>query len=147
LTQLRRNLGLLLLLSVTVGVPAAAGRDSPRYQIIVHPDNPVREVTRTFLRDAFLKRTAQWGHGGTIRPADLGSKAPARESFSRDVLDRGVAEVKRYWQQQIFSGKGVPPPEMDSEAEAIAFVLKHPGGIAYLSLGASPGGARPVAVR
>jgi hypothetical protein len=113
----------------------------------VHPTNPTRELTRPFLRDAFLKRSTQWSHGPTLRPVDFVPRAPVREVFSRDVLGRGVAEVKRYWQQQIFSGKNVPPPELDSEADVIAFVLKHEGAIGYLPAGAHAAGARVVAVR
>jgi hypothetical protein len=147
LIQLTRRPCLLLLLTVAAGTSAAAGRDGRGYVIIVHPENPAREVIRTFLRDAFLKRTPQWGHGPTVRPVDLSTGTAARNWFTRDVLHRGVAEVKRYWQQQIFSGKSIPPPEVESEAAAIAYVLKHPGGIAYLPLGIDPGGARVVAVR
>jgi ABC-type phosphate transport system substrate-binding protein len=134
--------GLVLL---AAGSLAATGRES--YQIIVNPGNPTRELSRAFLRDAFLKRSTQWGHGPALRPVDLGARAPAREAFSRDVLGRTVAEVKRYWQQQIFSGKNVPPPEIDSDADLIGYVLRHPGAIGYLPATADPRGARVVPVK
>jgi hypothetical protein len=124
----------------------AAAREA-RYQVIVHPENPVPELSRAFLRDVFLKRNTKWAHGPAMRPADLGGAAPVREAFTREVLNRSVPEVKRYWQQQIFSGKGVPPPELTSEAEVVAYVLKHPGGIGYLAAHADPKGARVVTVR
>jgi ABC-type phosphate transport system substrate-binding protein len=143
----RRFLRLLPLAPLlALGPPPAAGREAG-YQIIVHPSNPARELSRSFLRDAFLKRVPQWNHGPALRPVDLAARAPAREGFSREVLERSVAEIKRFWQQQIFSGKGVPPPELESEAEVAAFVLKHPGGIGYLPSGADPGETRVVAVR
>jgi ABC-type phosphate transport system substrate-binding protein len=138
----RFALGLLLVASGR----RASGRDGG-YQIIVHPESPVRELSRSFLRDAFLKRTNRWSHGPTIRPVDLVPRAPVREVFTRDVLGRAVAEVKRYWQQQIFSGKNVPPPELESEAEVLAYVLKHTGAIGYLPAAAQTTGARVVMVR
>jgi ABC-type phosphate transport system substrate-binding protein len=146
--QVWRSHGAFLALALLLapGPTPAAARDGA-YQIIVHPENPTREVSRSFLRDAFLKRSTQWAHGSVLRPVDLNNRAPAREVFSREVLGRSVAEVRRYWQQQIFSGKNVPPPEMESEAEVAAYVLKHPGAIGYLPAAVDPKGARVVAVR
>jgi ABC-type phosphate transport system substrate-binding protein len=134
--------GLALLAGSSQG---ATGREG--YQIVVNPGNPARELSRAFLRDAFLKRSTHWGHGPALRPVDLSGRTPAREGFSQEVLGRTVAEVKRYWQQQIFSGKNVPPPEMDSDADVVAYVLRHPGAIGYLPATADPRGARPVAIR
>jgi hypothetical protein len=33
----------------------------------------------------------------------------------------------------VFSGRGVPPPELDSEEQVVQFVLKNPGAIGYVS--------------
>ena len=125
----------------------ASGRSSAGFQVIVHPSNPVREVDRQFLRDAFLKRTLRWDHEVTIRPVDLTRDKPARQAFTRDVLGKSVPEVKSYWYQQIFSGKAVPPPEVDSDAAAVAHVMRHPGSVGYLSPDANPGTAKVVAVK
>jgi ABC-type phosphate transport system substrate-binding protein len=125
----------------------ALGGDPAGYLVIVHPNNPVTDLDRTFLRDAFLKRKPVWSNNETIRPVDLSADFPAREQFSREVLKRGVAEVKNYWYQQIFSGKGVPPPELDSEAAVIAYVIRNIGAIGYVSASRNPAGAKVVAVK
>ena len=141
-------LSLAALLSVLpIAEPAAQGRAERGYQVVVHPSNPLREVERQFLRDAFLKRAVAWHNEVAIRPVDLSRELSARQRFSREVLGKSVAEVKRYWYQLIFSGKGVPPPEVSSEAAAVAHVLRHPGGVAYLSPGADPGGAKVLVVK
>ena len=46
-----------------------------------------------------------------IRPVDLRPNAATRRLFSERMLRRSVAAVRSYWQQRIFSGRGVPPPE------------------------------------
>jgi hypothetical protein len=144
----RRVLRLLPLAPLlSLGRPSPTRARDGGYQIIVHPSNPARELSRSFLRDAFMKRNPQWTHGPAMRPVDLSGRAPARELFSREVLERSVAEIKRFWQQQIFSGKGVPPPELESEVEVAAFVLKHAGGIGYLPAGTDLRGTRVVTVR
>ena len=64
--------------------------------------------------------------------------------FSRDVLERDVASVRRYWAQQVFSGRGVPPPEVTSDAEVVKYVASHPGAIGYVAGGADLTGIKAV---
>jgi ABC-type phosphate transport system substrate-binding protein len=130
---------------------AAVGHAQPAagsgYVVIVNPRNPSTSVTRRFLADAFLKRTTRWDDGEAIRPADLHSRSAVRRAFSEDVLRRTVAAVRTYWQQVIFSGRGVPPVELDDDAAAVRDVLRNRGGVAYVSAAADVGDAKVLRVR
>jgi ABC-type phosphate transport system substrate-binding protein len=117
------------------------------FKLIVHPDNPLGSATRSFVSDAFLRNIGKWGDGRGIMPADLRADSRVRERFSDRVHGRSVAAVKRYWQQRIFSGSGVPPPELESEEAMIAYVLKHRGAIGYVSAETAVGKAKTLAVR
>lgn len=112
----------------------AASAEEPRFQVIAHSDNPRSDVRREFVADAFLKKTNQWPGGGSIRPVDLPFESKVRASFSEKVIGRSVAAVRSYWQQRIFSGRGVPPPEAESEDAAVRYVRRHTGGLGYVSL-------------
>jgi hypothetical protein len=57
-------------------------------------------------------------------------------AFTREVLGKSIAAVKAYWQQQIFSGRAVPPPEESSDDRVARFVSEHPLGVGYVSPGA-----------
>lgn len=145
----RPGIHLLLFVSaaVTVGAstdPVAATDD---YKVVVNPGNPIGEVDRAFLREAYLRRATDWTTGDPIRPIDLASRFAARERFAADVLKKTPAQLKRYWSQQIFSGKGVPPPEAESPAAAVAYVLGNPGAIAYVPIDADTGRAKVIGVR
>jgi ABC-type phosphate transport system substrate-binding protein len=120
---------------------------APSYQVIVHPGNPVTSVDRSFLEDAFLKKIVHWPSDETIHPVDLGPGSPTRHAFSQSVLRRSVDAVKGYWQQRIFSGRDVPPPELDSDDEVVRYVLKYGGAVGYVSGTANIGGAKAVTVR
>ena len=140
-------LGLLLaLFALAATVSAQETAPVAAYRVIVHPANRVTVVDRKFLEDAFLKKTTRWHHQTVIRPADLAARLPARRRFSREVLDRSVAAVKAYWQQRIFSGRDVPPPEFDSDEKVIEYVLRHEGAVGYVSGSANLRGARVVTV-
>jgi hypothetical protein len=126
----------------------AQGR-APAYQVIVHPRNAATTVERAFLADAFLKKVASWPSGEGLRPVDLIPSSPVRRSFSEEVLHRSVADVKGYWQQRIFSGRDVPPPEFDTDEDVIKYVLKYEGTVGYVSgnVHFDADGPRVVAVR
>jgi hypothetical protein len=55
--------------------------------------------------------------------------------------------VRAYWQQRIFSGRDVPPPELDSDQQVVDYVMKYPGAIGYVSGAADLKGARAVQIR
>ena len=66
---------------------------------------------------------------------------------SADRTRRSPAAVRNYWQQRIFTGRGVPPPELASEEAVIKYVTDHPNAIGYVSGAAPLGGAAAATVR
>ena len=58
-----------------------------------------------------------------------------------------MAAVKSYWQQLIFSGRAIPPPELDSDEEVVRYVAKYPGAVGYVSGGSELSGVRTVIVK
>ena len=128
-------------------VALAEGPARPGYRLIVNPQNSVTSLDRKFVAEAFLKRTTTWPQGDSIRPVDQGSDSSARRRFSDDILSRSVAAVKNYWQQAIFSGRDVPPPELDSDEDVVRYVLRFPGAIGYVSGTGDIGQAHLVTVK
>jgi ABC-type phosphate transport system substrate-binding protein len=141
----RRGWMLAVALATTRWRSAFAAED--RFVVVVHRDNPVTSVDRDFLRDAFLKKATDWSHGEAIRPVDLASRFEVREIFTREVLRKTSAQLRSYWNQQIFSGKGTPPVEADSIAEMLEYVASNPGAVGYLPVGASPARVKVVEVK
>ncbi len=122
-----------LLLGLAALQSAARAESSASFHVILHADNPVGSVEREFLADVFLKRASRWHGGELIRPVDQRFDSPVRVRFSNAILKRSVAAVRSYWQQRIFSGRGVPPPEVDSDAAVVRYVRQHRGGVGYVS--------------
>jgi hypothetical protein len=143
----RRAFAKLLLLGSALGAAALAHAEAPVYRVIVNPRNPSGSIERRFLAQAFLRKASQWDDGEVIRPVDLASDAPARRRFVEDVLERSVAAVKSYWQQVIFSGRGVPPPELDSDEAVLRYVQKYTGAVGYVSGSADVRSVKVLVVR
>jgi len=137
------------LLLVALFAPSARGEDrvAREFVMIVNPANPVRSVSDDFLARAFFKQMTRWDHGEPIRPVDLHLTSPVRYAFSNGVLKRPPQAVRVYWLQRIFSGRDVPPLELDSEAAVIRYVLSSPGAVGYVSAATNPAPAKVLTVQ
>jgi ABC-type phosphate transport system substrate-binding protein len=145
---MRRAFPVATFLALTVLSGAVSGESrAPSYEMIVNPSNPTTSVDREFLASAFLKKTTEWPSGEVIRPVDLPQSSPVRRRFSDEVLHRSVSEVKSYWQQRIFSGRDVPPPELDTDDQVVTYVLRHAGAVGYVSAEAALNGTKVLEVR
>jgi hypothetical protein len=145
---LQRSVLLVLTLSLLSFASsfALAERPPPEVLVLVHPSNPSSSLSRQFVSDAFLKKTTRWSHDEALRPVDQPPKAATRRLFSERILRRSVAAVRSYWQQRIFSGRDVPPPELDDDAAVVRYVLKYPGAIGYVTGGTPLEGAKVVTI-
>ena len=125
----------------------AAPAGAQQFRVIVNSANPTSALSKEDLARVYLKKLSSWKQGGAVTVVDLGPKSPIRAAFSMDVLGRDVPTMKNYWQQSLFSGRGVPPIEQPSEAQVVAFVAANPGAIGYVSSDAQlPGTVKTIAV-
>ncbi len=145
---MRRALSLLVILSALDLLAAARGRvvepPAAPFLVIVHPSNEETTFTRRALSLLFLKKVTKWKDGRSVVPFDLADASPTRATFSQLVHGRHVPAIKSYWQQQIFSGRAIPPRELDSEEEVVGLVARTPGAVAYVSASTSLKGVKIV---
>ena len=116
------------------------------FKIIVHSSNQVSSITKEQASKFFLKKVTKWDNGHPILPIDLGVTSPIRESFSKEIHGKTVNAIKSYWQQKIFTGRDVPPPEKQSDAEVLAYVQANADAIGYIADASSAGGAKVVKI-
>lgn len=126
---------------------AEAESAAPSYVVIVHPKSASASVSREALGDVFLKKAARWETGEPALPVDQKSGTAVREAFSRAVLRRSTAAVRSYWMQRIFSGREVPPPELDGDSAVVSYVASHVGAVGYVSASANLSTVKPLVVR
>jgi len=134
----RRSFALAVLcfvLGLPCGESSLAWAEAPAasFVVIVNARNPAASTEQQFLADAMLKKASRWADGEAVRPADLRPDSAVRRAFSLSVIKRPVAAVRSYWQQCIFSGRDVPPPELDSDAAMVRYVAKQRGALGYVS--------------
>ncbi len=142
---MRSRISAIALATVLFSGPVAAQSPAP-WVLVVHPEKPIKVLTAVEISALMLKEKTLWKHGVTVEPVNLSRKSALRETFSLDVHKRPVKAVVNYWQRQIFSGRQLPPPELESDAEVMAFVSERPGGIGYVSAETRLEGVKSVGV-
>jgi ABC-type phosphate transport system substrate-binding protein len=139
---------LLIIITFVAGLAARPVHAEPTFTVIVNVRNKARSLDKKTVADAFLKKRTQWSDDVVIQPVDQLKSSSVRRAFSSQVLGRSVDAVRTYWNRLVFSGRGVPPPELESDAAVVAFVAKHPGAIGYVIGGTTLGtDVRAVEVR
>jgi len=124
---------------------APAQQGTTPFKLIVNASNPVASLTKDQAAKLFYKKQRAWPSGDAVVPVDLAEQSPVRKSFSMRVLGKDASAMRGYWQQMIFTGKGVPPLEKGTDAEVLAYVAATPGAIGYVSLGVQlPAGVKAV---
>jgi len=125
---------------------AATAEPAAGFRVIVNPANPIDKLDKRVVAEVFLKKRTRWDGDRAIQPVDLGQKSGVRGAFSHDVLGRDVVSVRRYWAQLVFSGRGVPPPELATDGDVVKFVAAHSGAIGYVAAGVALAGVKVVEV-
>jgi ABC-type phosphate transport system substrate-binding protein len=140
----RKTIAILWTLLLFVVATPAAAQD---VKVIVNSANSTVDLPGDVVTKLFLKQTTKFPNGTAAQPVDQAKGNSVRAAFSKSVLGRGVSAVESYWQQQIFSGKDVPPPTKASDDEVVAYVKANAGAIGYVSAGASTAGVKVVDVK
>jgi ABC-type phosphate transport system substrate-binding protein len=127
------------------GLPRAEAQEG--FQVVVNTANSLNEIAAKDLSNLMLRKRSKWPDSNLkADPVDLDPKSSVREAFSKEVHGRGTSSIESYWQRQIFSGKGVPPPKVDNDAAVIAHVKASPGSVGYVSAGANVDGVKVLTV-
>ena len=108
---------------------APAAQAQADVKIIVNAGNPISELSTSEVAGLFMKKIAKFPGGGLATPVEQAKNSAIRGVFSRTLLGR-------------------PATALDSsDDEVIAFVRATPGGIGYVSAGASLTGVKAVTIK
>ena len=110
-----------VVLFVGLGILAAysGAQDASAYKVVVNASNPTAPVSRLKLGEMFLKKTPRWPDGALVMPVEPSGKSPVRQRFTLEIYGKQVIAISAYWQQMIFSGKGIPPPEKSAKTGSV----------------------------
>lgn len=99
------------------------------------------------LADIFLGKTSRFPDGTAAMPIDLAEDAPGRERFYAQYTGKSPAQVKAHWAKIIFTGRGQPPRQVTTPAEAKKLIADNPNAIGYIDASLVDASVRVIAAR
>src|SRR4051812_4752136 len=136
----------VLPLAALLAAFASFAEEPAGVRVIVNPANGETSLSREQLSRLFLRKQTNWPSGGAVDPVDQRAASAAREKFVQWAHHKSASALAYYWQQQVFSGRGSPPPERAGDAEVIEYVAQNPGAVGYVSASAKLSGVKLLAV-
>jgi ABC-type phosphate transport system substrate-binding protein len=141
---MKRILNQILLFCIVLISSHLYAQGSYSFKIVVNEENPVSSLSKDKVNKLFLKKTSKWDDGTKVLPVNYSSSSRIRTNFSKSIHGKPVASIKAYWQQKIFTGRGVPPVEKDTNREVLNYVKANPGAIGYVSTSVNVKGVKVV---
>ena len=112
--------------------------------VIVNPANG-DAITKDDIANLYLAKTKTFPGGKNATPLDRPEGSPTRVDFVAKVIDKDEAQMKSYWSRLIFTGKGVPPKVVESDAEVKDLVARNPDSIGFIDAAAADASVKVVA--
>ena len=99
--------------------------------VVVHPTNTTAMETSEIAK-LYLGRSKSFADGTAAIPLALSESSAATPIFNEKILNKTGSQMKAYWSKLVFTGKGSPPKEVESDAEMIALISQNPSLIGYV---------------
>ena len=111
--------------------------------IIVNASN-ANAIDAKVVKRIFLGKEKKFADGSETVPVNQDASSATRQAFDTDVLKRSTTQVAAYWSKLVFTGKGIPPKELASDAEVIDLVSANPNVIGYVDRASVTGAVKVI---
>lgn len=115
-------------LLLSQGRPAYAEAE---FIIVVHKDNPVKQMPAAQVRNIFLGKERFWPDGSPITLI-MNKNDDIHESFTRSMLQKSPAQLSVYWKKILYSGASMLPLAVKDDEAVKSYVSLHKNTISYI---------------
>lgn len=98
---------------------------------------------KAMIGKLYTGEAKSWSDGEQAKLYDLSGESE-RESFCKAYTGKSAGAIKATWAQAVFSGRGVPPKMLDSDAEVKSEVAKDKNAVGYVNESSVDGSVRAV---
>ena len=111
--------------------------------IIVHPSN-ASTLSEGDIAKIYLGKSKKFPGGETALALDKPAGEANRVAFIKNVVGKSETQFKSYWSRLIFTGKGVPPKIISSDAEVVNLVSRNPDMIRFVDASSVSDGVKVI---
>jgi TonB family protein len=130
--------------TIVVATILGAGAFASDVRVIANPSVKADSISARELKSVYLEEKNSL-NGTHVEPV-IEKRGPAHEAFLHDYLGQTDDELQKYYQALVFTGRGLMPKTVSSDAEVVAYVAKTRGAIGYVGAGASMEGVKTLAI-
>lgn len=112
--------------------------------VIVPLKTNVNSLTQGEARQIFMGKSKRLPDGQSVVPLVPMENHPVRIAFDRLVLDRDPKQMRAYWAQMIFTGRGKPPQQLENDAAMKREVAATPNAIGYIDQASLDGSIKAI---
>lgn len=123
-----------------LSLPAGAG-----VVVVVGASSGVGSLNETDVARVFLGKTKVLpGLNGAAVPVDQGAGSGPRKTFYDKVIKKDESQLRSYWSQLLFTGKGSPPQDVGDSSAVKKLLASNPNLIGYMDSSLVDGSVRVV---
>lgn len=126
-----RNFSLKYLLALSLGMYSVFSH-AEGIAVIVNQTVGIDTLSQEDVARIFLAKTKQFPNEKTAKAIEHKQDTPIRAGFEDKVLGKSASQLKAYWSQLVFTGRGVPPEEYATDAEIKKAVAGNPELVGYI---------------
>lgn len=123
-----------------------AQRAQAQVVVIANPSVKAVEVSKADLRDIFSGVSSSVTGGSQVLPVLL-KQGTVHDEFLTKYVGKSDTAFRATWRSLVFSGQGVMPRSMESEAAVVDYVARTPGAIGYINKATPHDGVKVLVVR
>ncbi len=130
-----KNILIKNLLFAFLLVGAIATANSQDKVVIINKKNPMSQMTGVQVKLYYTRKLKRrWPQtNAVIKPVNFKTGNDTKTSFYSNILKMDNVSVERYFMERLYQNAEPLPTKVNDDKEAIIYVAKNPGAIAYIS--------------
>ena len=100
--------------------------------VVASLKSTVSSLTEEQASNVFLGKINSLPGSGKVIPLDQPNGSSIKDLFYQKITGKTAAQLKAYWSQQIFTGKGWPPKEVGDDTVVRNLVASNPSTVGYI---------------
>lgn len=133
--RLSRLLLSLMAFGWLIGAGDAVADSGGAVEVIVNQSVATQSMSKYKLRTLFGMRLPAWPDGEQVRVFVLPDDNPLHRQFAKQTLGVFPHQLRRAWNNLLFSGLAQAPTEVANQQEMLERVANTPGAVGYAPAG------------
>ena len=115
-------------------------------KVIANASVKPSELSAEEIRGVFLVTKTSLSDGSRVEPVLL-KGGPVHQTFVTQYLGKTDFALETYYRSLVFTGKGLMPIALPSDAAVVAYVARTKGAVGYVSAAATISGVKILEIK